>query len=97
MSASDALSLAGIKKSTFLADALPDRESMVAIKGEVPSYDTDQPPIDPLSSGTVRKAFPSKDDNSTSWASNTSKSGFRIRTRLTTMSTLRSFTTRLLQ
>ena len=69
MSASDVLSLAGIKKSTFLADALPDRESMVAIKGEVhvPSYDTDQPSIDPLSSGIVRKAFPSKDDNSTSW------------------------------
>ena len=68
MSASDALSLAGIKKSPFLADALPDRESMVAIKGEVPSYDTDQPLIDPLSSGTVRKAFPSEADNSTSWA-----------------------------
>lgn len=69
MSASDVLALAGIKNDTLLADVLPDRESMVAIKGEVPSYDTDQPLIDPLSSSTVqyRKAFPSKDGNSTSW------------------------------
>ena len=69
MSASDVLALAGIKNGTLLADALADRESMVAIKGEVPSYDTDQPLIDPLSSGIVqyRKAFPSKDDNATSW------------------------------
>ena len=59
MSASDVLSLVGRGD-----ELLPDRDSMVAIKGEVPSYDTEEH-IVASESIQYRPAFP-KNDKSTS-------------------------------
>jgi len=60
LSASDALALTGLEN-----DALPDRDSMVAMKGEVPSYDTGQTGADPIAFEVVeyRKAFSSEDES----------------------------------
>ena len=60
MSVSDFLSLVGREDELF-----PDRDSMVAIKGEVPSYDTEQ---DIIASESIqyRPAFPKNDKSSTS-------------------------------
>lgn len=59
MSVSDFLSLVGREDELF-----PDRDSMVAIKGEVPSYDTEQD-IVASESNQYRPAF-LKNDKSTS-------------------------------